>query len=355
LTDLLLFGPLASYLVLAIAQMRFVIEREQAEASKVRLQLALDAARLGSWRSDPLRRVIFGDTRFKEILDVATDVTPIEEIEKRIHPDDADRFWAEREAWMDPVHPKPYTHEYRLGQRDGEVRWVEIHALAYFEGTGQRRRFVGGIGTVQDITERKERDEKEHLLMREVSHRAKNMLSVVNAIARQTATKSPEDFLDRFSERIEVLSANQDLLIRNDWRGVYVADLVHAQLGHFASLIGSHIIMHGPKLVLRPAAAQAIGLALHELAANAGKYGALSTDGGRVDVGWRSDRQTFTMSWTEREGPSVSPPKRRGFGITVMKEMAERSLDGKVDLNYAPSGATWRLTCPVANALGTGG
>ena len=99
------------------------------------------------------------------------------------------------------------------------------------------------------------------------------------------------------------------------------------------------------------ASAQAIGLALHELATNAGKYGALSMDRGRVSICWGTVGDTFTMSWIEHDGPPVSPPKRCGFGTTVMKRMAERSVDGAVDLDYAPSGVTWRLTCPAASAL----
>jgi two-component sensor histidine kinase len=206
-------------------------------------------------------------------------------------------------------------------------------------------------GTVQDITERQEREEKEHLLMREVNHRAKNMLSVVDAIAHQTAARNAEGFVERFSERIQALSANQDLLVRNEWKGVDIADLVRAQLAHFADLIGSRIAVHGPKRCLKAASAQAIGLALHELATNAGKYGALSTDTGRLDISWRTEGDTFTMNWTESDGPPVSPPKRRGFGSIVMELMAERSVDGAVNLDYAPSGVTWRLTCPAASAL----
>jgi two-component sensor histidine kinase len=187
--------------------------------------------------------------------------------------------------------------------------------------------------------------------MREVSHRAKNMLSVVHAIAQQSATKNSEDFVERFSERIQGLSASQDLLVRCDWNGVEIEDLVHAQLAHFAGLIGSRVAVDGPKLHLQAASAQAIGLALHELSTNAGKYGALSTDSGRVDVGWGTDGDTFTMNWTERDGPPVSAPTRRGFGTIVIKAMMERSVGGEVNLDYAPSGVTWRLTCPAANAL----
>jgi len=197
--------------------------------------------------------------------------------------------------------------------------------------------------------ERKKREEREFLI-REINHRAKNMLSVVNAIAHQTATRNPEDFIERFSERIKALSANQDLLIRNEWQGVEVEELVHAQLAHFAGIIGSRIAVQGAKLRLNAAAAQAIGLALHELATNAGKYGALSTDTGRVDVNWRTDGDTFNLSWTERDGPPVSPPERRGFGTIVMETTAD-FVDGAVDLDYATSGLTWRLTCPAANAV----
>jgi two-component sensor histidine kinase len=168
-----------------------------------------------------------------------------------------------------------------------------------------------------------------------------------------TAIKSPEDFIERFSERIRALSANQDLLIQNRWQGVEIEALVRAQLSPFADLMGSRTIARGSKLSLKAVSAQAIGLALHELATNAGKYGALSTDTGRVDVGWGTEGDTFALSWTECEGPPVSAPQRRGFGMIVMQEMAESSVDGMVNLDYAPSGLTWRLTCPVANALET--
>jgi PAS domain S-box-containing protein len=320
-------------------------------ASKARLQIAMDAAQLGWWHYDPRQRTFSGDTRSKEIFGVTADETPIEEINRRVHPDDAERFRMAADAALDPADPKPHAIEFRLRRENGEVRWVEVHWLAYFEGAGRERGTASVVGTVADIAERKEREEQVHLLMREVNHRAKNMLSVVDSIAHQTATKNPEDFVERFSERIQALSANQDLLVRSEWGGVGIEDLTRAQLSHFADLIGSRILLDGPKLRLKPAAAQAIGLALHELATNAGKYGALSTDSGRVHISWGADRDTLTMSWTERDGPPVATPSRRGFGTIVMEAMTERSVDGTVDLDYAPSGVTWRLTCPAANAL----
>jgi PAS domain S-box-containing protein len=336
-------------------QLGFSIERKRAEqallASKDRLQLALNAAQLGWWQYDPRNRLVRWDARLKEMFDVAEDETDVKEFTKRVHPDDVERVWAAVEAALDPTDPRPYATEFRLWRADGEARWVEAHGLVHFEGAGHERRAVNMVGTAQDITERKGREEKEHLLMREINHRAKNMLSVVDAIAHQTATKNPEDFVERFSERIQALSANQDLLVRNEWQGVDVEELVRAQLAHFAGLIGSRIVIHDPKLRFNAAAAQAIGLALHELATNAGKYGALSTDRGSVNICWGTEGETFRMSWAERDGPQVSPPQRRGFGTVVMQEMAERSVNGTVDLEYAPSGVTWRLTCPVASAL----
>jgi two-component sensor histidine kinase len=211
-----------------------------------------------------------------------------------------------------------------------------------------RRLFVC---VAQDVTDQKAHEEQIHLLMSEINHRAKNMLSLVQVIARQTAARDHEDFIERFTERIQALAANQDLLVQNEWQGVDVKDLVRAQLAHFADLVGSRITMQGPAVRLNAAAAQAIGLALHELATNAGKYGALSVDAGRVDVGWRLDGNIFAMSWTERNGPPVSQPERRGFGSTVVEPMVRQTVNGKVHLDFIPSGVVWTLTCPAANAL----
>ena len=210
---------------------------------------------------------------------------------------------------------------------------------------------IYALETNRDITERKAHEQYVHLLTREVNHRAKNMLSVVGAMARQTAAKNPEDFVECFSERIQALSASHDLLIRNEWKGVDIEDLVRAQLALFASLIDSRIAVRGPRLRLKAGSAQAIGLALHELATNAGKYGALSTNNGRVDIWWQAAADMFTMSWTENDGPPVVAPTRQGFGSTVISTMAKHSLSGEVAICYARSGLMWQLTCPAANAL----
>jgi PAS domain S-box-containing protein len=244
-----------------------------------------------------------------------------------------------------------FDMEKRYIRKDGNVVWARVTANIIRDAWGQPLR---DTAVVQDMTERKQREEQVQLLMREVNHRAKNLLSVVDAIAHQTAAKSPEDFVERFSERIQALSANQDLLVRSEWGGVDIEDLACAQLAHFADLFGSRIVVGGPKLRLKPASAQAIGLALHELATNAAKYGALSKATGQVEIGWGTDGDIFTMSWSEHDGPPVSAPQKRGFGTIVIKAMAERSVGGTVDLDYAPSGVMWLLTCPAANALSNG-
>jgi PAS domain S-box-containing protein len=351
LVDLLLFGPLASYLVIFIARMRDAIEREQAEASKDRLQLALDAAQLGWWQYNPLHKLFSFDVRSKEVLGTSTNVATLEEFMNLVHPDYVERMWARVKMLLGSDAPKRYANEFRLRRGDGDICWVESLGLTFFEGDGRKRRAVSVVGTLADITERKGHEEKLHLLMREVNHRARNMLSVVDAIAHQTVASSPEDYVERFSERIRALAVYQDLLVRSEWQGVEIDDLVRAQLAPFADLIGSRIAVRGPKLCLNAASAQAVGLVLHELTTNAGKYGALSNDVGRLDIGWWTDGETFKMSWTEREGPPVCAPQGRGFGTVVVREMAERSVDGRVELDYAPSGVTWSLTCPAANVL----
>jgi PAS domain S-box-containing protein len=250
-----------------------------------------------------------------------------------------------------PTEADAHSRERIIRTKDGRERLWNFVTSSLGTRSDGRRLF---ICVAQDVTERKAHEEQVQLLMREVNHRAKNMLSLVLAIARQTSAREPEHFIGRFTERVHALAANQDLLIRNDWKGVDAGDLVNAQLAHFSDLIGSRIIVHGPKLRLNAVAAQAIGLALHELATNAGKYGALSTDRGRVDVCWDTNSDTLTMSWTERGGPPVTPPKRRGFGSTVVASLAKTTVGGGVQLEFAPSGLVWRLTCPVANVLEQG-
>jgi PAS domain S-box-containing protein len=230
--------------------------------------------------------------------------------------------------------------------RDGGELVVESrHVRVFYDGQ------MHALETNRDITERRRAEEQVRLMMREMNHRAKNMLTLVQAIANQTVAHDPERFIERFTERLQALAANQDLLVRNAWRGVNLEDLVRTQLTHFADYLDSRIALDGPRLQMNAAAAQAIGLALHELATNASKYGALSTSGGHVDIEWQVDHGNFAMSWTERNGPPVKSPERRGFGTLVIDSMARQSINGEVQLDYRPSGLAWRLSCPAENAL----
>ncbi len=209
---------------------------------------------------------------------------------------------------------------------------------------------------LRDITERKRHEEHAQLLMREVNHRAKNMLAVVQSIARQTAATKPEDFIGRFGERIQALSKSQDLLVQTEWKGVDIVALVHSQLAHFKELIGTRISLKGPSLLISAAAAQTIGMALHELCTNASKFGALSNGDGRVEVSWSlecagNEEEGFEMSWREDGGPAVTAPAKSGFGSIVIQRLAKESLDAEIDLDFAARGLFWRLQCPVREVV----
>jgi PAS domain S-box-containing protein len=244
--------------------------------------------------------------------------------------------------------PEARSSEQLIRTKDGRQRLWNFVASPLASQSDGRRLF---ICIAQDVTDQRAHEEQIHLLMREINHRSKNMLSLVQAVARQTAAGEPKDFIERFTDRIQALAANQDLLVRNEWQGVEVDDLVRVQLAHFADLVGTRITVHGPPVRLNAAAAQAIGLTLHELSTNAGKYGALSVDIGCVDVSWRHEGDLFAMSWTECRGPPVSQPNRRGFGSTVIDLMVKQTVNGEVRLDYVPSGVVWNMICPAANAL----
>ncbi|MGE4080561.1 MAG: PAS domain S-box protein [Reyranella sp.] len=205
-----------------------------------------------------------------------------------------------------------------------------------------------------DITERKRAEEHIHLLMNELNHRANNLLMVIQAIARQTATTTdPRDFAERFTERLNGIAASNALLVSGNWRGVDVAQLVRSQVTPFAGDSG-RIGLDGPAIRVKPQAAQAIGMALHELATNAAKHGALANDAGRIDIAWSvsSDgARTFRIVWSEREGPPVVAPTRTGFGRTVVERMITGTLGGCAVLQLMDSGAVWTFTCPSSSVL----
>lgn len=206
------------------------------------------------------------------------------------------------------------------------------------------------------IAARNDADQRLRLVMREVNHRSKNLLTVIQSIARHTVATRPADFLRRFADRLEGLSSSQDLLVRNEWKGVELADLVRSQLAPYKDLIDKRIMIAGPSLSVTTAAAQTIGMALHELATNAAKYGALSNDTGRVDVVWAVDARedVFAMSWTETGGPPVAPPSSKGFGSTVTGGMVKLGLRADVETDFRQDGLVWTIRCPAENLLDCG-
>ena len=199
--------------------------------------------------------------------------------------------------------------------------------------------------------ERNEREQRIELLLREVNHRTKNMLAVVQSMARQTAAKSPDEFMERFSQRLQSLSINQDLLIKNDWTRIGIEELIDGQLAHLGNVSRSRISTEGPALALTPPTAQGVGLAVFELATNSLKYGALSGATGRVDVSWRIEGIELEMRWREHGGPPVEPPDRRGFGTSVITTLAAAQTSGTSEILYPASGIVWCLRCPVAVAI----
>jgi two-component sensor histidine kinase len=266
-----------------------------------------------------------------------------------MHPDDLPALVEKNDKFIAGEIPS-FEVMNRYVCKDGGVRWTRRYISMLRDADG-RPECVMVLAT--DITERIAYEQKIRLLLREVNHRAKNMLGVVQAIARSTAASGAEDFQARFAERIRALAAAHDLLVHSDWQGVDLAELVSSQLGHVSHLTGTRILIDGPPLRISGAAAQTLGMALHELATNAVKYGALSSAAGTVTINWRTEGDRFAMDWIERGGPPVEDSERSGFGTVVMDRMTRMTLSGEVRIDRAPEGLSWHLQCPLAKIAPT--
>lgn len=195
------------------------------------------------------------------------------------------------------------------------------------------------------------------LLVQELSHRTKNLLTVVQVLARQIArhAASSEDFEGQFVPRLAGLAASHDLIAERDWAGVDLEDVIRRQLRLFKPTEMGRVVLTGPPIKITPATAQNIGMAVHELASNACKYGALSTPRGHVDIVWSNGPDAiddFEISWTETGGPLVKPPARAGFGHIVAREMVAYALNGAVEMSFDDAGFKWRLTAPGSALVG---
>jgi len=317
------------------------------------LSIAIDAARMGAFHFDvENNRLTYSDELLTLFgMDKARFGGTLEAIDVVMHPDDIVQCRKVLAAG------DRLDHDFRIIRPDGEVRWM------HWRGDIVRRRDGAPIevcGVTLDVTDRKRVEEHADLIMKELSHRSKNLMAVVQAISWQTAQRSLdlEEFEQNFTQRLEALARCQDLLVKQDWRWVALEDLVRAQLEPFLDSAKERLVARGPALQLTPVAAQDLRLALHELATNASKYGALLAPTGKVDIGWTvvdgagpTDPKHFHMTWRESGGPMVNEPVRRGFGSTVITRTVPRTFSGKAELEYRPEGVSWVLTAPMGRLI----
>lgn len=233
------------------------------------------------------------------------------------------------------------------------MRWHDLHVAPLHNDGGA---IVGLTCASVDISERKEGEAHLRLLLRELTHRSKNLLAVIQAMARQTARHSGSinGFLNQFSSRLQALAASHDLLVRESWHGASLHELIQSQIAALSDG-EERVALEGPEVDLRPEAAQNLGLALHELASNATKYGALSVPEGRVTIRWdrASDGENgaIAIDWRESAGPKVKARRKHGFGSMVIERNLARALDADVTMNFAPDGLHCHIVIPSNQIL----
>ncbi|WP_221889477.1 PAS domain S-box protein [Sphingomonas sp. IC081] len=271
-----------------------------------------------------------------------------------------------------PDHLEPATARFRahiasgedwedtfpLRSAQGEWRWFLSRAKPIRDDQGK---ILYWFGTNTDVTAMRDAEERIELLLQEVNHRSKNMLAIIQSLARRTDVARP-DFLQRLEQRIQGLSANQDLLVRRAWSPVPVGEMVEAQLRWLGEAQGQ-VECRGPEVMLSPGAAEALAMALHEMGTNAHKYGALSVPGGRVHIAWSVQGADagegeaedgdpasagFRIAWRESGGPVVAPPTRLGFGSRIIVDVPRVKLNARVTTAYEPAGFAWQLDCALA-------
>ena len=255
-----------------------------------------------------------------------------------VHPEDRARLDELRDRAFCMRSPE-YTADFRIVRSGSEVRWIEGRAFVAYRGDGRPRR-VAGVNI--DVTNRKRAEEQLRALNAELDHRVKNVLASVAVVARRTSEKnaSTEDFVEALDRRIHSMANTHALLSRNRWRGVSLTDLVSGELAPYAT--PGNTVVEGSHVVLTAAAAQAIAMVLHELATNAAKYGALSTQQGQVSVRWRRVNggapARLRLEWREEGGPAVTAPDRPGYGTSVIRDFIPYELGGTVEVEFAVGG-----------------
>ena len=258
-----------------------------------------------------------------------------------IHPDDLDRVAAHHHAIREGVTAPPFQIEYRLLRKDGSWLWLSSTEVVHARGDDGRPTQL--LGASLDITRRYEAEALRELLIGEMAHRIKNLLSVVQSIGALTIRNgcNPDIWL-AYEQRMGALGAAQRLLTDGDWRSADLSDVVRAVLAPFDDATEARIELVGPTLDVDGGHVTTVALALHELATNAVKHGALSVPGGHVRVCWRREDDDIVMEWTEQGGPPVTPPQRLGFGSMMIEALG--SADGEKKMNFRPEGLHCRFT-----------
>ena len=329
---------------------RRVAERTaELEASNARLlqseqgrSLALAGGQMGSWDWDFATDEWKWDEGQYRIFGVDPEgfKPSADSIRSLIHPDD----WVSLQEGIRRMAKGERTQqtEFRVQRPGGETRWCIGTAAASVDAAGRVMR-LSGVTT--DVTDRKEAEERQVLLAREVDHRARNALAVIQSIIRLTRAKSVDDYVRTVEGRIKALARAHTLLSDSRWRGADLRTLVFEELAPYRA--GDKIEIDGPNISLLPATAQGLALALHELATNAAKHGALSSLKGRVSLAWQLESDLLNLRWVESGGPQITPPSARSFGLKVIRASVEQQLGGEAAFDWSPTGLQCDLSVPV--------
>ncbi len=318
--------------------LRDITERRREQE---RLRLAVEGAGMATWDLDLASGSAVWSRHHFVLLGYEPDPTgaaTLDMWESRLHPDDRDTVraeWARAEREKDMCRVITRIHR----ANDGAQRWVE--AFGRFMQNGGSRRFTG---VLFDVTERKTAEEHQRLLMREVDHRAKNALAVVRSVLRLTRSDDPKRFAEAVEGRVAALARAHTLLARDLWTGASLRAVIEQELAPYHG--GGRIAISGGSVRLTADAVQPLSMALHELATNAAKYGALSDPGGRVEVSWQQEPATgaVRLRWAELDGPPIlAPPERRGFGSTLVESVVRGQLGGHTDVHWHTEGLVCEL------------
>jgi PAS domain S-box-containing protein len=334
-----------------------VVERTaELEASAARLMrseerrsLALVAGQMGSWEWDPVNgHFVWDDGQYRIFgVDPNSFEVTVDNIKALIHPED----WKHLQNAITPATQSSpsFQTEFRVCRPNGELRWCIGTAVASLDATDNVVRISG---VTVDITDRKEAEERQVLLAREVDHRARNALALVQSIVRLTRSDTVKSYIAAVDGRIGALARAHTLLAQSRWQGADLGRLVEEELAPYrAAGDDARIAASGPDVSLEPRTAQTLALALHELSTNAAKYGALSVASGRVGLNWELQPDSLVLHWSESGGPLAKPPLTPGFGIRVISTSIERQLEGKADFDWRPEGLNCSLRVPRGDGI----